>query len=117
MLDKMVKTLLAQQNVDALNDNPLVKASREKWGPQLEGQPFLECQVVLKGGHQMAGVLTALVNGSMMMVSIGQLPDKRVMLVETFFGDNELQCVSIGRPMDVPKVQPVNGGRSIIMPQ
>jgi len=53
----------------------------------------------------------------MMMVSIGQLPDKRVMLVETFFGDNELQCVSIGRPMDVPKVQPVNGGRSIIMPQ
>lgn len=115
MLNRMIEKLLAEQDVNALADNPLVRATKEKY-TELQGSPFLECQVVLKGGHQMAGVLTAFGGGPLMMVSIGQLPDKSVMLVETYFNDSELQCVSIGRKMETPRVQPVNGGgRGIIL--
>lgn len=115
MLNHAIDKLLAEQDVNALNDNPLVKATREKH-TDLQSAPFLECQIVLKGGHAMAGVLTRLPKGPMLMISVAQTPDKKVMVVDTYFGDSELQCISMGRPLPEQKVQPVNGnGRSPII--
>lgn len=114
MIAQVIEKLLAEQDVNALADNPLVKATKEKHA-ELQGAPFLECQVVLKGGHGMAGVLTAFAKGSLMMVSVAQTPDKRVMIVETYFGDGELQCISMGRPMPQPNVAPIRNGNSSII--
>jgi hypothetical protein len=111
MLSHEIERLLAEQEINALADNPLVKATKEFYA-DLRGARFLECQVVLKGGHAMAGVLTALPKGSLLMVSIAQTPDKRVMLVESYFGDDQLQCISMGRPMPEQLVKPANPTRN-----
>jgi hypothetical protein len=110
MLKQAIERLLAEQDANALADNPLVKATKDKY-PNLQS-PFLECQVVLKGGHAMAGVLCAWSDGPLMMVSVAQTPDKRIMLVESYFGDSELQCISMGRPMPEQLVKPVNPTRN-----
>lgn len=114
MLKHAIDKLLKEQNPTALADNPLVKATREKYATDdgLKDAPFLECQVVLKGGHAMAGVLTAWPKGPLMMVSLAQTPDKRVMIVESYFGDDELQCISMGRAMPEQLVKPIRNGNS-----
>ena len=107
MLKQAIDRLLAEQDINALAQHPLVKATKERY-TDLQSAPFLECQVVLKGGHAMAGALCAWPKGPLMMVSVAQTPDKQVMLVETYFGDSELQCISMGRPMPDQLVKPVN---------
>lgn len=114
MLKQTIDKLLSEQDVNALAENPLVKATKEKHA-DLQSAPFVECQVVLKGGHAMAGVLTALPNGPLLMVSLAQTPDKRVMIVDTYFGDSELQCIAMGRPMPEQRVQPIRNGNSPII--
>src|SRR5512143_3581202 len=107
MLKHAIDRLLSEQDAALLADNPLVKATKEKHA-ELQAAPFLECQIVLKGGHAMAGVLCAWPQGPLMMVSVAQTPDKRVLIVDTYFGDSELQCISMGRPMPEQLVKPVN---------
>lgn len=114
MLKLTIDKLLKEQDINALASNPLVKATKEKHA-ELQSSPFLECQVVLKGGHAMAGVLTAWPQGPLMMVSVAQAPDKRVVLVESYFGDSELQCISMGREMPQQLVTPIRNGNSPII--
>ncbi len=115
MLNQVVKRILAEQDQAALAENPLVKHIKKRY-PQYESLPFVETQVVLKGGYTMAGVLTALTDGPLLMVSVAQTAERKLVYAEHYFGDSELQCLVIGHVVDEPKVAPVrNGNSSIIM--
>lgn len=115
MLNQVIEQLLAEQDQAALADNPLVKHIKKRY-PQYDSLPFIETQVILKGGTQLAGVLTALTKGPLLLVAVGKMPDGRVVFAEHYFADSELQCIVVGRVVDEQLVKPVrNGNSSIIM--
>lgn len=107
MLKHTIDRLLSEQDPAKLADNPLVKATKERYA-ELRDAPFVELQLLLKGGSQMAGVLTAWPQGPLMLVSVGQTPDRKVMLVESYFSDSELQAIVVGREMPEQLIKPVN---------
>lgn len=110
MLKQVIDRLLAEQDQTKLADNPLVKHIKTRYS-QYSGLPFIETQIVLKGGLQMAGVLTALPDGPMLMVSIAQTPDRKVVFAEQYFADSELQAVVVGHVVDEPRIAtPVRNG-------
>lgn len=117
MLKQTIDRLLSEQDVNKLADNPLVKATKERY-KDLQASPFLECQLLLKGGAQMAGVLAAWPSGPLMLVSVAKAPDGKIMIAESYFSDSEVQALVIGRDMPEQLVKPVNptrNGSPIIM--
>lgn len=115
MLKQTIDRLLAEQDQAKLAENPLVKHIKKRY-PQYDSLPFIETQLILKGGYSMAGILTALPDGPLLCVAVAQTPDKRVVFAEHYFGDSELQCVVVGTPAEEQMVRPVrNGGSPIIM--
>jgi hypothetical protein len=112
MIKQTIERLLSEQDVNALAENPIVKATKLRY-PELQPAPFLECQLILKGGYAMAGVLTAFQGGSLLMVAVAKTPDGKVMLAEHYFGDSEVQAIVVGREMPEQLVRPV--ARSIVL--
>lgn len=115
MIKEAIDRLLTEQDATKLADNPIVKATKARY-PELTAAPFLECQLVLKGGYSMAGVLTAFPKGTLLMVAVAQTPDKKqVLLAEHYFGDSEVQCIVVGREMPQQLVTPIRNGNSPII--
>lgn len=109
MLKQTIDRLLSEQDQAKLADNPLVKHVKKRY-PQYDSLPFIETQLVLKGGYSMAGVLTALPDGPMLCVTVAQTPDRKVVFAEHYFADSELQTIVVGQIVEAPMVQPVRNG-------
>lgn len=107
MLKQTIDRLLSEQDATKLADNPLVKAAKERY-KELQAAPFLDCQIMLKGGAQMAGMLTAWPQGPLMLMSIARAPDGKVVIAESYFSDSELQAIVVGREMPEQLIKPVN---------
>ena len=70
---------------------------------------------MLKGGYSMAGVLTALVDGPLLLVAVAKTPDGKIMLAEHYFADSEVQAIVVGREMPGSIVKPVHNGGPLIL--
>ena len=109
-MNKLLATLLA--NAPEI-DNPVVKSLRAD-APTDETRRYLDCQVVLKSGYQMAGVLTT--HGDMFVLgAIAQTPDKRVLVACHYFAADDVETVVVGKDLPDQLVKPVRNGGSIIL--
>jgi|GEM_PF-5811177 len=109
-MNKLLATLLA--NAPEI-DNPVVKSLRAD-APVDENRRYLDCQVVLKSGYQMAGVLTT--HGAMFVLgAIAQTPDKRVLVAYHYFTADDVETVVVGKDLPDQLVKPVRNGGPIIL--
>ena len=99
-------------------DNPIVTHLKSEVAANAMRR-YLECQVVLKSGYSMAGVLTYAADGTagetLQLVAVAQTPDKRVMLAEHFFTYDDVATIVVGRPLPDQLVKPVRNGGPIIL--
>lgn len=113
----MKKTIEALLNSAPDLDNPIVQAMRAD-APANATRRFLDCQVVLKGGYSMAGVLTTdddfYNSGAMRLCAIAQTPDKKVLIADHRFTCDEIATVVVAKPMPDQHVQGVR--RPLIIP-
>lgn len=99
-------------------DNPVVKSMRADENDFKGGPPrrYLDCQVVLKSGYQMAGVITTGdEDGFFVMGSIAQTPDKRVLIAMHHFAATEVEAIVVGKELPDQLVKPVRNGGPIIL--
>jgi len=109
-MNKLLATLLA--NAPEI-DNPVVKSLRAD-APADDARRYLDCQVVLKSGYQMAGVLTT--HGNMFVLgAIAQTPDKCVLVAYHYFLADDVETVVVGKDLPDQLVKPVRNGGSIIL--
>lgn len=109
-MNKLLATLLA--NAPEI-DNPVVKSLRAN-APADDALRYLDCQIVLKSGYQMAGVLTT--HGDMFVLgAIAQTPDKRVLVAYHYFTADDVETVVVGRDLPDQLVRPVRNGGPIIL--
>lgn len=109
-MNKLLAALLA--NAPEI-DNPVVKSLRAD-APTDETRRYLDCQVVLKSGYQMAGVLTT--HGDMFVLgAIAQTPDKRVLVAYHYFTADDVETVVVGKDLPDQLVKPVRNGGPIIL--
>lgn len=82
-------------------DNPLVAQLRRE-DPSLTNTKMLECQVVLRSGYQMAGVLMTSEGAAqnLRLSALAQTPDKRVMVADHHFAPDDVETIVIGRPFE-----------------
>ena len=98
-------------------DNPIVKHLKSLV-PENAQRRYLECQVVLKGGYSMAGVLTYAADtagDTLLLVAVAQTPDKKIMLAEHYFSPADVVTIVVGVPMPETLVRPVRNGGPIIL--
>lgn len=97
-------------------DNPIVKQLKADV-PDNATRRYLECQVVLKGGYSMAGILTYANETStsyahLHLAAIAQTPDKKVLLADHYFTYDDVATIVVARPLDEPLVRPINPTRN-----
>lgn len=109
-MNKLLLALLA--NAPEI-DNPVVKALRSEVDAS-STRRYLDCQVVLKSGYQMAGVLTTH-DDVYVLGAIAQTPDKRVLVAYHYFTANDVETVVVGRDLPEQLVKPVRNGGPIIL--
>lgn len=110
-MDYLIATLLA--NAPQI-DNPVVKALRADVAPD-DPRPYLDCQVVLKSGYQMAGVLTTTKGDVLLLGAIAQTPDKRVLIAYHYFLSSDIETIVVGRDLPEQLVRPARNGGPIIL--
>jgi len=107
-MKKMITRLLSEAPTP--ENNPLVDAVLAKLPGNARPQ-FLECQLILKTGYAVAGVLTAVGDPEMLrLVSPAQKPDKTVVMADHYFDYDDVLTIVLGRELPKQLVQPV--GRS-----
>jgi len=111
-MKKMITRLFEESVVQ--NDHPLVKAVMD--GLPANAQPrFLECQVVLKTGYAVAGVLIQVGDPEVLrLVSPAQKPDKTMIMADHYFDYDDVLTIVLGRDMPKQLVQPVRNGSIIL---
>ena len=110
-MNKLLATLLAYAPEI---DNPVVKSLRAD-APTNATRRYLDCQVVLKSGYQMAGVLTTHDEDMFVLGAIAQTPDKRVLVAYHYFTANDVETVVVGKDLPDQLVKPVRNGGPIIL--
>lgn len=114
MIENVVRKLI--DNAPEI-DNPLVAHLKSQVAPNAQ-RKYLECQVVLKGGYAMAGVLTYAPDAAgeiLQLASVGQTAEKKLVLAEHYFSFDEISTICVGRPMPENIVKPVRNGGPIIL--
>jgi hypothetical protein len=119
MIDTPMKKMITRlfDEAAALENNQLVDALRAVM--PANAQPvFLECQLVLKSGYSVAGVLTRVGDPEVLrLVSPAQKQDKTMIMADHYFDYSEVLTIVIGRELPKQLVQPVgrsNGGSIIL---
>lgn len=95
-------------------DNPIVKMLREEV-PANATRGYLDCQLILKGGYAMAGILTYAKDTAgdvLQLVSVAKTPDGKIVLADHYFAHDEVQAVVFGRELPEQLVKPVNPTRN-----
>lgn len=109
-----MKTTIDQLIRDAKPiDNPIVKMLREEV-PANAQRGYLDCQLVLKGGYAMAGILTHWKHSDdvLQLVSVAKTPDGKIVLADHYFAHDEVQAIVFGRELPEQLVKPVNPTRN-----
>lgn len=94
------------------DQNPIVKKLREELPPTVA---LLECQVVLKSGDRIAGVLTVTPDATLRMSSVAATHDKKVMFADLYFCYEDVESVQLASPMPDRLVAPVRSNGPIII--
>jgi len=110
-VNEMIQYLIA--NAPEI-DNPVVKSLRADAPVDEDRRRYLDCQIVLKSGYQMAGVLTTH-RDMFVLGAIAQTPDKRVLVAYHYFTANDVETVVVGKDLPDQLVKPVRNGGSIIL--
>ena len=93
-------------------DNVIVKMMRDDM-PANALRRYLECQVVLKSGYAMAGILTTDDDqGTLRMCSIAKDQQGKVLIADQRFTADDVQVVIVGRELPEQLVKPVNPTRN-----
>jgi hypothetical protein len=76
----------------------------------------MECQVVLKSGYAVAGVLATTPEGTLRLLAPAKKSDNSTIIAEHFFDYDDVMTIVVGREMPQSIAQPSrNNGRTIIM--
>lgn len=75
---------------------------------------FLECQLTLKGGLGLAGILTITPELTLRMISMGKNSSNAQVMVESYFDYDDVLTVMIGR--EIPRATNANRSPLIIAP-
>lgn len=98
-------------------DNPLVTMMKGDVPPNAT-RGYLDCQVVLKGGHMMAGILTTddgwYETGALRMCSLAKDPNGKVLVADQRFIAEDVEVITVGRPLPEQMVQGVR--KPLIVP-
>lgn len=97
--------------------NPLIQAVRSKL-PENARPVFLECQVVLKFGYSVGGVLTRTSEDTLRLVSPAKRPDNSVVMADHYFAYEDVLTIIVGRDMprsSVIQPSPRNGSSPLII--
>lgn len=62
---------------------------------------FLECQLVLKGGYAVAGVLTTTAEGTLRMLAPAQKSNGDTLMADHYFDYDDVLTIVIGRDLPV----------------
>lgn len=109
-----MKILIEQLFLDAKEiNNPLATELIKELSPNAKIR-LLECQLVLKSGYAAAGVLTT-AGDVLRLASIAQTADKKVMLVDQYFAYEDVETITVGRPLEIASVTPIRNGSPIIL--
>jgi len=74
----------------------------------------VECQLMLRSGQALAGVLTTTPEGTLMLVAVGKNQDGRAVLVNFYFDHEDVMAIGVGREMPSQLTQPRNGSPIIL---
>lgn len=113
----MKKTIENMLNFAPEIDNPIVTMMKGDTSANATRR-YLDCQVVLKGGYMMAGILTQddrwYENGGLRMCSIAKDPQNKVLVADQRFLAEDVQAIVVGRPLPEQMVQGVR--KPLIVP-
>lgn len=111
-----MKTLITRLFNEAtiLTGNPMVDAVRGTL-PGNADPRFLECQLVLKNGYAVAGIMTTTPEDTLRLVSPAKKPDNSMIMADHYFDYDDVMTIVIGRDLPRTAGHPSNGNRSPII--
>lgn len=93
-------------------DSPLIKAVLD--GMPTNARPaFLECQLVLKGGYAVAGVLTTTAEDTLRLLAPAKKQGGGAIMADHYFDYDDVLTIVIGR--DLPGVTQPRASSSLIL--
>lgn len=113
----MKKTIESLLNAAPALDNPIV-AMMKSDAPENALRGYLDCQLVLRGGYTMAGILTQDEGwfdcGALRMCSVAKDASGKILVADHRFVADEVQAIVVARPLPEQMVQGVR--KPLIVP-
>lgn len=113
---RLITNLLEEARKHELHgDNPLVRAALDGMPRHhVEARPaFLECQLVLRSGYAVAGVLTTTAEDTLRLLAPAKKPDGGAIMADHYFDYDDVLTIVIGR--DLPSVTQPRSTSSLIL--